>query len=105
MTAGAAGYDLYAAVAGTIEPKGQALISTGTALQFPVGCFGLIKPQSGWALKKHITVDAGVIDADFRGDIQVLLVNRGTQPFSVRPGDRIAQLILVKNLTPDIREV
>ena len=105
MTEGAAGYDLHATIAATIEPKSQALIPTGTALQIPEGYFGLIKPRSGWALKNHITVDAGVIDPDFRGDIHVLLVNRGNQPFSIKPGDRIAQLLLIKIITPTIKEV
>ena len=75
MTEGAAGYDLHATTARVVEAKNQALIPTGTALQIPEGYFRLIEPRSGWALKNQITVNAGVIDSDFRGDIQVLLVN------------------------------
>src|SRR6184192_1781108 len=105
MTMGAAGYDLYAAEEKLLDGQDQVLVPTGVALQIPDGCFGLIKPRSGWALKNRISVDAGVIDSDFRGDIQVLLVNRGAQPFTIQKGDRIAQLVLVQIITPPIQEV
>src|SRR6184192_1346482 len=104
MTTGAAGYDLYAAEEKMLNGQDQTLVPTGVALQIPEGCFGLIKPRSRWALNHRISVDAGVIDSDFRGDIQVLLVNRGTQPFTIQKGDRIAQLVLVQNITPPIQE-
>src|SRR3954462_2691510 len=104
MTTGAAGYDLYASEEKLLHGQDQTLVPTGVALQIPEGCFGLIKPRSGWALNHRISVDAGIIDSDFRGDIQVLLVNRGTQPFTIQKGDRIAQLVLVQNITPPIQE-
>jgi deoxyuridine 5'-triphosphate nucleotidohydrolase len=75
------------------------------AVDIPEGHFGLIKPRSGLALKHQISVDAGVIDRDYRGNVQILVVNRGSERFEINKGDRIAQLILVKNITPPVEEV
>ena len=74
-------------------------------MEIPEGYFGLIKPRSGLALHKKITVDAGVIDRDYAGEIQVLLVNRSHKRFVVEEGDRIAQILIIRNLNPKIEEV
>jgi dUTP pyrophosphatase len=72
------------------------LIKTGISVAVPNGTYGRIAPRSGLALKNGIDVMAGVIDADYRGDVGVILVNLGSSPFTINPGDRIAQLILEK---------
>ena len=81
-----------------IPPKG--LVSTGIRVAIPPSYYGRLAPRSGLALKHGIDVGAGVIDADYRGDVKVLLFNFGTEAFQVRKGDRIAQLI-VEKISPD----
>lgn len=81
-----------------IPPKG--LVSTGIRVAIPRSYYGRLAPRSGLALKHGIDVGAGVIDADYRGDVKVLLFNFGTEAFQVRKGDRIAQLI-VEKISPD----
>lgn len=97
-TAGAAGLDLLAAIAAetTIAPGGRALIATGYAIALPTGYEAQIRPRSGLALKHGITVlnSPGTIDADYRGEIGVILVNHGEAPFVVARGMRIAQLVV-----------
>lgn len=99
-TAGAAGMDLCAAVPEDqpvlISPGGRALVPTGLALQFPVGFEAQIRPRSGLALRHGVTVlnAPGTIDADYRGEVKVLLVNFGSEPFAVARGARIAQLVV-----------
>lgn len=95
QTSGSAGCDLQSIVNHTIAPGGRALISTGLRLEMPSGVVGLICPRSGLALKHGITVlnGPGVIDNDFRGEIQVLLVNLSNIEYTVKIGDRIAQLV------------
>ena len=92
----AAGYDLASAQKVTIESKCRMLVKTGLAISVPAGTYGRIAPRSGLALKHGIDVMAGVIDADYRGDVGVILVNMGSLPFEIKVGDRIAQLILEK---------
>ena len=92
----AAGYDLSALASCTIEARCRMLIKTGISVAVPAGTYGRIAPRSGLALKNGIDVMAGVIDADYRGDVGVILVNLGSSPFTINPGDRIAQLILEK---------
>ncbi len=98
MTTGAAGADVKAYLQEPIViPPGQsALIPTGMCLAIPEGCEIQIRPRSGLALKHQITVlnTPGTIDADYRGEIKVILINHGTQEFKVTPGMRIAQMIL-----------
>jgi dUTP pyrophosphatase len=99
-TPGAAGLDLLAAVAAdapvTIEPLGRALVPTGLVIQLPVGYEAQVRPRSGLALRHGVTVlnAPGTIDADYRGEIQVLLVNFGREPFAVTRGMRIAQMVV-----------
>jgi dUTP pyrophosphatase len=95
----AAGYDLCSLLAKpvTIEPGKRAVIPTGLQMAIPTGHCGLICPRSGLAAKSGITVlnAPGVIDADYRGDVGVILANLGEQPFTVENGMRIAQLVLM----------
>ncbi|KAA8900016.1 dUTPase-like protein [Sphaerosporella brunnea] len=101
----AAGYDLYAARAAAIPAHGKALVDTDIAMAVPVGTYGRVAPRSGLAAKNFIDVGAGVIDADYRGQVKVLLFNHGPEEFVVKEGDRVAQLILERIITPDVVEV
>ena len=98
MTDHAAGMDLVAAVQGDLVlPPGQrALVPTGIAIALPQGFEAQIRPRSGLALKHGVTLvnTPGTIDADYRGEIRVILINHGAEPFVVRRGDRIAQMIV-----------
>lgn len=100
QTDGSAGLDLFAAVPSqaplAIAPGRSASIPTGIALALPAGTEGQIRPRSGLALRHNVTVlnAPGTIDADYRGEILVLLVNHGTSPFVVERGARIAQLVI-----------
>jgi dUTP pyrophosphatase len=96
----AAGLDLLAAVPAdapiAIEPGGRAVIPTGVAMALPLGTEGQIRPRSGLAARHGVTVlnSPGTIDADYRGEIQVILVNLGADLFVIRRGMRIAQLVI-----------
>jgi dUTP pyrophosphatase len=98
QSAGAAGRDLVAANDEplTIEPGGRALIPTGIALSIPQGFEGQVRPRSGLAIKHGVTClnAPGTIDADYRGEVKVILQNHGQEPFVVRRGMRIAQLVV-----------
>jgi deoxyuridine 5'-triphosphate nucleotidohydrolase len=97
-TAGAAGMDLLAAVAApvTIAPGGRALIPTGLAIALPPGYELQIRPRSGLALRHGIVLpnSPGTVDQDYRGEIQVIVLNAGDAPFVVERGARIAQAVL-----------
>ncbi|KZO94920.1 dUTP pyrophosphatase [Calocera viscosa TUFC12733] len=101
----AAGYDLYSAEKKTIPARGKALIDTQISIAVPVGTYGRVAPRSGLASKFMIDTGAGVIDADYRGIVFVLLFNLSDKDFEVQEGDRIAQLIIEKIETPAIMEV
>ncbi len=90
----AAGADLHAAADITLAPGERALVPTGLQLAIPAGHVGLVWPRSGLAVRHGIDTLAGVIDSDYRGEVRVLLVNHGTEPFAIRRGDRIAQLLI-----------
>lgn len=111
QSAQAAGLDLSAAVdeAGplSIAPGERALVSTGFALQLPDGYEAQVRPRSGLALKHGVTVlnAPGTIDADYRGEIKVLLINHGEEPFEVTRGTRIAQLVVQPVARADFAEV
>ena len=98
MTADAAGLDLAAAIDAPIElaPGARAAIGTGLALAIPRGFEGQVRPRSGLAKNHGVTVvnAPGTIDADYRGEVAVLLVNLGATPFTVTPGMRVAQLVI-----------
>src|SRR5512136_1170932 len=110
MSERAAGMDIYAAVAteAVIRPGERALIPTGIAIALPEGFEAQIRPRSGLALKYGVTLvnTPGTIDADYRGEIQIIMINHGTEPFVVRRGDRIAQMIVapVSRVTWDFRQ-
>jgi dUTP pyrophosphatase len=100
QTAGAAGLDLQAAIASdeqiTLGKSERALVPTGLALQLPEGYEAQVRPRSGLAVKFGVTVlnAPGTVDADYRGEIKVLLINHGSGPFVITRGMRIAQLIV-----------
>jgi dUTP pyrophosphatase len=98
QSAHAAGMDLLADIEGSLEvaPLGRAALPTGIALEIPVGFEGQVRPRSGRALEEGLTLinSPGTVDADYRGEIKVLLVNLGNAPIVIRPGDRIAQLVI-----------
>jgi dUTP pyrophosphatase len=108
---GAAGLDLYAAVPAdkpiTIGPGERASIPTGIAIALQTGTEGQVRPRSGLASRSGVTVlnAPGTIDSDYRGEIQVLLVNFGNQAFSVGRGMRIAQLVVAPVLHSQLVEV
>ena len=110
-TPGAAGLDLLAAVTAdapvTIEPLGRALVPTGLVIQLPVGYEAQVRPRSGLALRHGVTVlnAPGTVDADYRGEVQVLLVNFGPEPFVVTRGMRIAQMVIAPVTTVGLVEV
>jgi len=94
---GDAGLDLAAAEAVTLGPGDRAAVATGWAVAIPQGMAGLVVPRSGNALRHGLTVAnaPGLIDAGYRGELKVILVNLGTDPVAVATGDRIAQLVVV----------
>jgi dUTP pyrophosphatase len=98
QTAGAAGLDLCAALtASVVLPPGQhRLFPTGICVEIPEGFEGQVRPRSGLALRHGITVlnSPGTIDADYRGELGVVLVNHGPNPVEIKPLDRIAQLVI-----------
>ena len=105
---GDAGYDLYSVETATIAPGERASVGTGIALAIPDGWAGLVLPRSGLAARHGITLPnaPGLIDAGYRGEVRVLLLNADSrEPFRVAPGDRIAQLVLVRHESPELIEV
>jgi dUTP pyrophosphatase len=94
----AAGFDVVAAVIEPVElaPEGRMLVPTGFALELPEGYEAQVRPRSGLALKHGVTLlnTPGTIDADYRGEVMVLLINHGSEKFTIRRGDRIAQLVI-----------
>ena len=100
-TSGSAGMDLTAALeeAFVLEPGERTLISTGLSIALPIGYEAQIRPRSGLALKNGITVlnAPGTIDADYRGEIKVILANLGTEEFTIERGMRIAQMVVAKH--------
>jgi dUTP pyrophosphatase len=105
--AGDAGYDLRAVEAFRLQPGERAVVPTGVAIAVPDGAAGLVVPRSGLAAKHGISVvnGPGLIDPSYRGEVKVVLVNLGQEPYEGAPGDRIAQLLLVPCLTPEVRTV
>lgn len=98
MTAGAAGCDAFSCLETEmiIKPMERAAIPTGLSVEIPMGYEIQVRPRSGLSFKQGLTVvnAPGTIDSDYRGEIQVLVVNLGSEPITVKPGDRIAQFIL-----------
>ena len=100
-TLASAGMDLRANLSEpiTLKPLERAIIKTGLFIELPIGYEAQVRPRSGLAAKKGITVlnSPGTVDADYRGEIGVILVNLSNEPFTVENGERIAQLIIAKH--------
>ena len=96
QTPASSGMDLSASQAVQIQPGRSQLVKTGLFLEIPEGFEGQVRPRSGLALKHGVTVlnAPGTIDSDYRGELCILLINHGPDPFLVEPGDRIAQLVI-----------
>ncbi|KAL8087765.1 hypothetical protein AgCh_037788 [Apium graveolens] len=100
-----AGYDLSSASEIKVPARGKALVPTDLSIAVPEGTYARIAPRSGLAWKHSIDVGAGVIDADYRGPVGVILFNYSDVDFEVKAGDRIAQLIIEQIVTPEVTEV
>ena len=105
----AAGRDLRADLSEPVvlQPLERKLIPTGLYVELPVDCEAQIRPRSGLALKHGITVlnSPGTIDADYRGEIRVILINLSQQPFEIQPGERIAQMVIAQFRQAELVEV
>lgn len=110
----AAGYDLFASEETTVPPAladaeggvtvGRVAVPTGIAVAIPDGLYGRVAPRSGLAFRHGIDVGAGVVDSDYRDEIRVLLFNFTSEPFAIRSGDRIAQIVFERVAHPDLLE-
>jgi dUTP pyrophosphatase len=100
-----AGMDLYTAESTIIKPGEHSLIPTGISMAIPEGYVGLIWDKSGLAVKHKLVTVAGVIDAGYRGEIQIAIMNTGAMPYVVEAGKKIAQLLVQPILLPTIMEV
>ena len=99
----AAGYDLYASEECIIEPHKHAIIKTGISIQLPPNTYGRIAPRSGFTVKKHSHIGAGVIDCDYRGEVGIVVFNLDSEEkILIEKGNKIAQLIITPILTPDV---
>jgi len=109
MTEGAAGMDLCADLDGDIEiaPLQRALVPTGIAIALPIGFEAQIRPRSGLALKQGLTLlnSPGTIDSDYRGEIQIIVINLGSAPIVIQPGQRIAQMVVQRVVRVKWQEV
>ena len=109
MSDHSSGYDVMAAVQEpiSIAPGDTALIPTGFALEIPPGYEGQVRPRSGLAAKHAISIPnaPGTIDADYRGELRIILINLGREPFTIKRGDRIAQLVIAPVTSTNLQEV
>ena len=101
----AAGFDLFSAETKEVVAHGHSIVNTDITVMLPQGTYGRVAPRSGLAAKYFIDIGAGVIDADYRGNVGVVIFNHLNKPFLVNKGDRIAQLIIEKISTPKLVEV
>jgi dUTP pyrophosphatase len=106
-SAGAAGMDVVAAEDSILPPGGRSAVATGFAIAIPPGYEVQVRPRSGLALKHGITClnTPGTIDSDYRGEVKVILANLGSDPFPIRRGDRIAQLVAAQVQPASFAEV
>ena len=108
-SAQAAGMDIRCNIPGavTLQPMERRLIPTGLFIELPAGYEAQIRPRSGLALKRGLTVlnTPGTIDADYRGEVGVILINLSGEPQTVEPGERICQMVIARHETPEIEEV
>ncbi len=104
-----AGMDLRASLDApiTLQPLQRCLVPTGLRIALPEGYEAQVRPRSGLALKNGVTVlnTPGTIDADYRGDVGVILINLGSEPFVINDGERIAQMVIAKHEQPELIEV
>lgn len=104
-----AGVDLRADIEAplVLRPLERAMVPTGLYMAIPAGCEGQVRPRSGLAAKHGITVlnTPGTIDADYRGEIRVILVNLSNEPFEIAPGERIAQMVFARHEVAEFEEV
>lgn len=102
-TSGAAGMDIRASISEpvTLKPLERAMVPTGLFLEIPAGYEAQVRPRSGLAAKHGVTVlnTPGTIDADYRGEVKVILVNLSNEPFTINDGERIAQLVIAAHAT------
>ena len=109
QTPGSAGMDLHAALAEAIvvQPRARARVPTGLSVAIPHGFEGQVRPRSGLAAKHGVTVvnTPGTVDSDYRGEVNVVLVNLGTEPVTIAPLDRIAQLVFARHEIATLVEV
>jgi len=105
--AGDAGYDLRCVEAFTLAPGERAVVPTGVAVALPEGHAGLVVPRSGLAARHGVSVvnGPGLVDPGYRGEVKVVLVNLGAEPFAAEAGDRVAQLLVVPFAAPQLRVV
>lgn len=108
-TPGSAGIDLRAAIVSdvTLQPGERRLIPTGIRMAIPEGFEGQVRPRSGLAIRNGISMvnTPGTIDSDYRGEVQIIMINHGDEPFVIRRGDRIAQLVIAPVLRAELVEV
>ncbi|HEV7667674.1 MAG TPA: dUTP diphosphatase [Thermoanaerobaculia bacterium] len=108
-SAGSSGYDLRAAMGEELilAPGARALVPTGLFLEIPVGWEAQVRPRSGLALRHGVGIlnSPGTIDSDYRGEVGVILINWGAEPFAIRRGDRIAQLVFARVEAVEWQEV
>ncbi len=105
-TPGSAGYDLFSAEGYVILPQHRVVVSTGIQVALPEGTYGRVAPRSGLAVKHGLDVGAGVVDPDYTGELKVVLFNHDPkQTFIIRPGYRIAQLVLESYVVAEVEEV
>lgn len=100
-----AGWDLYASQEVVVPARGKAIIATDIAIAVPVGFYGRVAPRSGMAWKKHTDIGAGVIDADYRGPIGVVMFNHSDEDLQIESGDRVAQLVIEQISMAPLTEV
>ena len=109
QTADAAGMDLHAALDEPmhVAPGASVAVPTGLAMAIPRGYEGQVRPRSGLARKHAVTLtnSPGTVDADFRNEVMVLLINHGREPYTIQPNDRIAQLVIAPVLQAELVEV
>jgi len=109
MSEAAAGLDLPAAVSETIElaPGQRLMVPTGFAVALPPGFEGQVRPRSGLAARHGVTLlnSPGTVDADYRGEIRVILINHGAEPFWIERGARVAQLVVAAVVSAEVQEV
>ena len=108
-SAASAGLDLPAAIERPIvlPPGGRALVPTGFSIELPEGHEGQVRPRSGLAIRHGVTLlnSPGTVDADYRGEVAVVMINHGDEPFEIRRGDRIAQLVVATVTEVEVEEV